>query len=234
MKLKDSKKGKRLIVTAAVYIMTVTTATAQNWRDSLAVLNKQIEQQPQSTDLRLRKAAVNIEMGQWEYAAEEYGRVLQLDRQSLAAHYYRAYCYVHLRQYALAKGDYEAFLQVAPMNMEARLGLAMVNEKLGRKTDALDEYNQLVQMFPDSAVCYAARAAYETTLGQYDVALYDWDEAIKRRPANADYVVTKVELLLAQKRNAEALEELKKALQWGIPRGVLKPWFDKCQTTATR
>lgn len=224
---------KRLVVTVMSCTIAVTAATAQNWRDSLAVLNKQIEQQPQLTDLRLRKAAVNIEMGQWEYAAEEYGRVLQLDRLSLAARYYRAYCYVHLRQYALAKGDYEAFLQVAPMNMEARLGLAMVNEKLGCKTDALDEYNQLVQMFPDSAVCYAARAAYETTLGQYDVALYDWDEAIKRQPANADYVVTKVELLLAQKRNAEALEELKKALQRGIPRGVLNPWFDKCRSASS-
>ena len=66
------------------------------------------------------------------------------------------------------------------------------------------------------------------------MALYDWDEAIKRQPANADYVVTKVELLLTLKRNSEALEELKKALQRGVPRGVLKPWFDKCQAAATR
>ena len=163
--------------------------TPQQWRDSLAVLNKGIEHYPKSTDLRLRKAAVNIQLDQWEYAVEEYGNVLRIDPENLAALYYRAYCNSHLRQYAMAKSDYESFLKLAPMNMEARLGLALVDEKMGRKTDALDQYNQLVQMFPDSAVCYAARASYETTLEQYDAALY---------------VATKADLLTRLGRKDEA------------------------------
>jgi tetratricopeptide (TPR) repeat protein len=101
--------------------------TPQQWRDSLAVLNKGIEHYPKSTDLRLRKAAVNIQLDQWEYAVEEYGNVLRIDPENLAALYYRAYCNSHLRQYAMAKSDYESFLKLAPMNMEARLGLALVD-----------------------------------------------------------------------------------------------------------
>ena len=91
-----------------IAMMIMTIAQAQEWRDSLATLNRLIDNYPQSTDLRLKKAAVNIELGQWEYAVEEYGRVLQLDQQNLAARYYRAYCHLHLREYALAKSDYEA------------------------------------------------------------------------------------------------------------------------------
>ena len=45
--------------------------TAQQWRDSLAVLGRQIEASPHSVELRLRKAAVNLELGQWDYAAAD-------------------------------------------------------------------------------------------------------------------------------------------------------------------
>lgn len=212
-------------------IPSVQGQTPQQWRDSLAVLNRQIDEQPRSTDLRLRKAAVNIELGQWEYAVEEYGNVLRIDPENLAALYYRAYGNTHLRQYQLARNDYQTFLQLSPLHMEARLGLAMVNEKMGRRTDALDQYNQLVEMFRDSAVCYAARAAFEMTINQTETALYDWGEAIRLEPRNADYVVTKVDLLMKLNRWKEAREELEKAPQRGVPRGVLKEWFDKFPKT---
>jgi tetratricopeptide (TPR) repeat protein len=212
---------------------TETDMSSQQWRDSLSSLSRLIERYPRSTDLRLKKAAVNIELGQWDFAVEEYGHVLRLDDKNLAALYYRAYAQVHQRRYTLARNDYESFLRLQPMNMEARLGLAMVNEKLGRKTEALDNYNDLVQMFPDSAVCFAARASYETTLKQYEVALFDWDEAIRCAPQNVDYIVTKISLLLQMKRHADAREEIEKALRRGVPRGVLKEWIDRCRT-ATR
>lgn len=219
-----------LLLTAPSYAQT-----AQQWRDSLSVLNSLIDQQPRSTDLRLRKAAVNIQLGQWDYAADEYSRVLQIDADNLAALYYRAFTYTHQRQYALARADYEHFLRLSPLHLEARLGLATVNEKMGRVREALDGYNQLVEMFPDSALCYAARAAFETSQQQYDVALYDWDAAISRQPSNADYVVTKADLLLRLGRPADARATLEKALRQGVPRGVLREWFDRCRAAqATR
>ena len=227
-----NRKIRNLFAVFAVIAMgaapyALKAQTPQQWRDSLAVLSRLIDEQPRSTDLRLRKAAVNIELGQWEYAVEEYGNVLRIDPENLAALYYRAYGNTHLRQYQLARNDYQTFLQLSPLHMEARLGLAMVNEKMGRRTDALDQYNQLVEMFRDSAVCYAARAAFEMTINQTETALYDWGEAIRLQPRNADYVVTKVDLLMKLNRWKEAREELEKALQRGVPRGVLKEWFDK-------
>ena len=229
-----NRKIRNLFAVFAVIAMgaaphALKAQTPQQWRDSLAVLNRLIDEQPRSTDLRLRKAAVNIELGQWEYAVEEYGNVLRIDPENLAALYYRAYGNTHLRQYQLARNDYQTFLQLSHLHMEARLGLAMVNEKMGRRTDALDQYNQLVEMFRDSAVCYAARAAFEMTINQTETALYDWGEAIRLQPRNADYVVTKVDLLMKLNRWKEAREELEKALQRGVPRGVLKEWIDKCQ-----
>ena len=75
----------RRFAVVVMAIMAMTPVQAQEWRDSLATLNRLIDNNPRSTDLRLKKAAVNIELGQWEYAVEEYGRVLQLDKKNLAA-----------------------------------------------------------------------------------------------------------------------------------------------------
>jgi predicted Zn-dependent protease len=84
-------------------------------------------------------------------------------------------------------------------------------------------------MFPDSALSYAARAGYETELKQYDVALFDWDEAIRLQPANNDFLVSKIDVLLMAKRNKEAMLLLEDAMKRGVPQSVLKPWIDRCR-----
>ena len=201
----------------------------QAWRDSLARLNDSIRLFPHSTDLRLKKAAVNIELEQWEYAVEEYGRVLQIDPKNLAALYYRAYANSTLRHYDLAKTDYEAFLTILPKNFEAQLGLAMVQRKMGHSLEALDEMNRLVQMFPDSVLAYAVRAGYEAELQQYELALYDWDEALKRQPSNTEFSVSKVDVLIAMRRYEEAWQILESLMKSGVPRAALKEWIDKCR-----
>ena len=218
-----------LMITLFLGLGVTTAQTPQQWRDSLSVLNGMIRLSPRSTDLRLKKAAVNIELNQWEYAVEEYGRVLELDAKNLAALYFRAYANVHLRRYDMAKYDYETFLSLQPKHFEAQLGLAMVKRNMGRKTDALDEMNRLVQLFPDSVYAYVARAGFEAELQQYEVALFDWDEAICRKPLNADFVASKVQLLLQLKRYDEAWQELEKAIKRGIPRVALKEWIDQCK-----
>ena len=220
---------KICIAALAVFLSMDTAAqTAQEWRDSLRSLNELIRQYPSSTDLRLRKAAVNIELNQWEYAADEYSRVLEQDSKNLAALYYRAYVNTHLRHYDLAKYDYEQFLSVMPKHFEASVGLAMVKKRMGRKAEALDEMNHIVQLFPDSTLAYVLRAGFEAEIGQVEPALFDWDEAIRREPRNADFVASKLEVLISQKRYDEARDEMKRAFRRGIPRAALKEWMDKC------
>lgn len=200
-----------------------------NWRDSLNTLNQLIAQQPASTDLRLRKAAVNIELNQWEYAIDEYTRVLDMEPANLSALYFRAYANNHERSYDLARRDYEAFLARMPKHFEAQLGLAMVKRNLDRSQEALDDLNTLVQLFPDSAVAYAARAAFEAEHQQYDLALFDWDEALRLQPANTDFLVSKVDVLLAMKRKHEARRLLRQAIAAGTPAAALTEWLERCK-----
>ena len=201
--------------------------TPQEWRDSVSTLIEAINKNPQSTDLRLKKAEANINLGQWEYAVQEYGFVLRIDNRNLAALYFRAFCQTQLHHYDLARADYESFLAIQPDHFEAHLGLAHTLQKLGRKADTFDEFNRIVLLFPDSADAYASRAAYEMEQKLYDVAVFDWDEAISRKPAKVEYAVSKVDALIRQGRRKEARQLLDALVVHGTPRGALKEWYDQ-------
>ncbi len=217
--------GRLLGLSLLICHLSFSSALAQSssaWRDSLSVLNKAITANPQSTDLRLRKAAVNIELQQWDYAIEEYGRVLSIDANSLPALYYRAFAHNHLRHYDMARADYERFLQLLPRHFEARMGLAMTMRRQGKTRDVTDELNRLVQMFPDSAVAYAVRADFEQEQAQYDLALYDWDEALRLANGRQEYQLGKYGVLWAMRRYDEARRLGEQLLEAGVPNATLK------------
>ena len=220
---------KSVLIIVLFWTVCASAQTPKQWRDSVSVLIEQINQHPKNVDLRLKKAEANINLSQYDYAAEEYSKVLKQDERNLAALYFRAYCYTQLRQYSMARADYDAFLAIQPEHLEAHLGLARVLQLLNRRADAVDELNRCVQMFPDSSDAYAARAAYETQLKQYDAALYDWDEALRLRPNDASLTVSKVDILLNLGRIREAREALDKAVKQGTTRAALREWYDKCK-----
>ncbi len=207
--------------------LAISAQTPKQWRDSVSVLIEQINMHPQNIELRLRKAEANINLQQYDYAIDEYSKVLKQDERNLAALYFRAFCHTRLRHYDMARADYDAFLTIQPEHLEARLGLAHILQLLGRRMDAADELNRCVQMFPDSVDAYAARAAFETQLEQYDAALYDWGEALKLKPGDTSLVVSKVDVLIKMKRMSEAREALDKAVKQGVARAALKEWYDK-------
>lgn len=222
-----SSMRKLLLITLFMYGVCVQAQTPREWRDSVSVLIEAINKAPKNIGLRLLKAEANINLQQWDYAVQEYGYVLRLDDQNLAALYFRAFCHTQLRHYDLAKVDYETFLTIKPEHFEAHLGLAHTLQKLGKKTDAFDELNRIVQLFPDSADAYAARAAYEAEQKLYEVAVYDWDEALRIQPGNVEYAISKVDALIRQGRRLEAREQLDAIVRRGTPRGALKQWYDQ-------
>ena len=205
------------------------TLDSQRWRDSLNVLNKEIDSSPWSTDLHLRKAAVNLELKQWQYAVDEYALILKREPNNPAALFYRAYANTHLRRFDLARNDLNDLLAYLPRHFEARLSLAVVLQQLGRKQDALDQLNQTIEIHADSAVAYAARANLERQMKLDDAALYDWQRAEQLSPRDATFVVSHVDLLLVLERREEARRVLDAAVSRGIPRGMLREWYDKCK-----
>ena len=172
-------------------VLTSQAQSTQPLRDSLARATEELAFHPDSTDLRLKKAAWNIQLEQWEYALDEYTRILNRQPDCLAALFYRAYANERLHRYGFARLDYESLLNYVPGNFEALLGLALLNHGI------------------------------EAERGQLELAVYDYGEAIRRAPANPDFIIARIDLLARLGRKGEALEDVERAVRLGIPRAQL-------------
>lgn len=168
-----------MIFTLLVLYLGARAQTQQEWRDSISHFSTLIEQQPNNIELRLRKAAINIELEQWRYALEEYTKVLEIQDNNIAALYYRAYVNQHLARYDQARADYEAILQQVPLDKNTLIGLALTNIADHHKTEAYDGANRLVEMFPDDADVYAVRAEIEEAMDLTEMAIDDMMKAIE-------------------------------------------------------
>lgn len=206
---------------------SVSAQTQKEWRDSLSVLNRQIMSSEYSSDLYLRKAAVNLELEQWDYAIETYSDILKREPGNPAALFYRGYANGKKRRYELAANDYRLFLKVAPENVDGMLALAYICIKQGNTKEAMDNYNRILEIFPDHAVTYASRASLETDGGFLDAALMDWNKAIEYDRKNIGYIVSKADVLIMMNRKDEARRTLDEAVKAGASRGQLQDFYSR-------
>lgn len=198
-------------------------------RDSLKQAMEELSYHPDSVELRLRKAAWNMQLGEWQYAKDEYDWVISHHPDNLAARYYRAYANTQLRRYNFARLDYENVLRVVPGNFDARLGLALLNQKDHHYTEAMDGVNLLVSSYPDSATAWAARAGIEKERDMKELAVYDYGEALLREPDNRDWLLARADLLIALRRYEEARKDLDRLVEIGVARGELREMYRKAK-----
>ena len=228
------------IVTQLLFVASVNAQTQQELRDSLSMINRLIEQHPNAYKLKLRKAALNIEFGEWEYALDEYNKVLEIVPDNPTALYYRGYVYQHLRRFADARRDYERLLLIDPQNEHALMGLILTNLEDNHITEAFDGANRMVEMFPSSAQAYAVRAEVERHENMMSPALEDIRKAIeiedvevqKKYPVTVDdditaYQLTAFELYMQQKDHKAARGCLDYLIKNGVPRAYLNSYYTR-------
>lgn len=194
-------------------------------RDSLSKATEQLAYHPDSIDLRLKKAAWNIQLQQWQYAKDDLDKVLFLNNTNIAGLFYRAYVNEQLRRYNFARLDYQNLLVLVPGNFQAQLGLALLNQKDKHYTEAYDGINGLIEQYPDSAMAYAARGGMEKEKQQLELAEYDYAKAMQLDAQNADYVINHLDLLILLGRKSEAYVDIDRLLKMGYKSGQLQEFY---------
>ncbi len=217
----------RNILGMAFWVMPIFGYSQSNsaLRDSLAKATDVLAYAPDSIDLRLRKAAWNIQLEQWQYAKDDLDKVLFLNNTNIAGLFYRAYVNEQLKRYNFARLDYQNLLVLVPGNFQAQLGLALLNQKDKHFTEAYDGINSLIEQYPDSAIAYAARGGMEKEKGQLEIAEYDYAKAMLLDSVNIDYAVNHVDLLITLGRTDEAYDDLRRLQALGIKSGQLQNFY---------
>lgn len=219
---------KQFIVIFFVLAFSFQIAEAQGGkalRDSLAQATETLAYKPDSIDLRLKKVAWNIQLEQWNYAKDDLDKVLFLDKTNIAGLFFRAFVNEKLNRYNFARLDYQNLLMLVPGNFQAQLGLSLLNEKDKHYTEAYDGINNLIEQYPDSAVAYAARGGIEKERGLLELADYDFLQAINRDYSNRDYWLNRIDVLIALKREHEALDCINHLSKLGVSSGELRDFY---------
>jgi Tfp pilus assembly protein PilF len=221
----------RKIITAIALLCCVCAQaqTPQQLRDSLSKVSQRLSFKPDSIDLRLKKASLNVQLEQWDYALDEYDYVLDHEPDNIAALFYRAFVNEKKGRYNFARLDYQNLLKRVPGNFEGQLGLALLNQKDSHLTDAYDMINNLVNQYPDSAVAYAARAGIEEERGLLSLSEYDYGEAIKRDTKNTDYIISRANIRIKMNNSEQAKDDLDSAVRLGVPKSSLITLYNKCK-----
>ncbi len=198
-------------------------------RDSLAQATEVLAYHPDSVDLRLKKAAWNIQLKQWEYAKDDLDKVLFLDKVNVAGLFYRAYVNERMHRYNFARLDYQNLLTLVPGNFEAQLGLALLNQKDKHYTEAYDGINGLVEQYPNRAEGYAARAGIEKERGMLELAEMDFTEAIKRDSTNTDYWLNRVDIRITLGKYSDARADMEQLRKMGVHPNAMRHLYERME-----
>ncbi len=60
-------------------------------------------------------------------------------------------------------------------------------------------------------------------------AEYDYSEAIRRDPHNADYLLSRADIRIRLKEFGKARQDLDAITRLGTPKPALKEWYDRCK-----
>lgn len=223
------KKKLLWLFLAAVPALCSQAQGSMTLRDSLSMYIREVESHPESVQLRLAKARINMRLEQWRYAQEECTAILKLDNNNAEALYFRAYSYERQGRFEFAAADYERVCALVPGSMNALMGLAITRNKQGRKTDAMSTMNQLVSLYADSAIVYVARGNMEMEQDLLDTAEFDFATATRLAPNNTDYLLLHAESLIRLGRKRDALAMLRRMEELGIPAASMAEYFRRCR-----
>ena len=119
-----------MLLSGGLSELSLHAQTTSALRDSLKKAVELLEYHPQDVDLRLRKAAWNLLLEQWQYAKDEYDLILKNHPDNIAGLYYRGYANQKLGRHNFARLDYENLLKIVPGHFSGLLGLAYQSSPL--------------------------------------------------------------------------------------------------------
>jgi serine/threonine protein kinase/Tfp pilus assembly protein PilF len=104
-----------------------------------------------------------------------------------------------------------------PQNVWTWYGLGNCYDRLGRPAQAAECYSACVALNPTFHGWYFRRGLAHLEQGQHPLAGADFDQAIRLRPGHGEAYVNRAVARLNDNHGAEAVEDLTRALELGVP-----------------
>jgi eukaryotic-like serine/threonine-protein kinase len=163
--------------------------------------------------------------GKMERAAVELERAVVLQPQGFWPNFYQGVCAYHRERYTEAEAALRVCVALTPDSAECYYNHGLAENALGRRDRARADYDQALQLDAGLGAAWLNRGVLDYQEKQLDKALEDFWQALA---CGADPAVVHYNLALthhARGADAEALDEVQKALRWRADHAGAKELF---------
>jgi len=144
------------------------------------------ESPPTSASDYHHRAAIYLNMGEYEKALLEFGKALELDPAYAPAYYDRGLAHAQTQQYAEALADFSRVIELNPQHADAYYNRGLVYARQNAFAEALADYDQALALHPADPLIYNSRGNVHYNTKDYAKAIADYDQAIQLDATYAD------------------------------------------------
>jgi tetratricopeptide (TPR) repeat protein/tRNA A-37 threonylcarbamoyl transferase component Bud32 len=154
------------------------------------------------------RGTVHLRLEEFELAVADFTAALARNSHYPDAHANRGLAYVRLGKTDAALDDFTQAIALDPDYASAYTERAEIYRKRKQYAEAVRDYTRLLELSADKAPLYEKRAAAYRALNQTDEAIEDYGRLLALDQKNLQTRATRVDLLLARGRYAEARDDL--------------------------
>ena len=172
-----------MLLFAAVFAVTAARAqTQQQWRDSLRVVNGLIELHPDSVGLQLDKAAVCLQLHEWEdaKARSDYADFLRMAPDNMEARFGLAYTYSRMGRSQEALDELNNLVEMYPDSSVVYAARAELEKDMKLYDTALYDFDEALKRDPGNRDYTVSKVEILILLDRRGEAKAALDEAVKR------------------------------------------------------
>ena len=153
------------------------------------------------------------EVGEFDFAIDDFDRVLRLDRDNVRALTLRAAAWAKKDDYAKSIDDFTSAIRLAPGDATLLLARSSVYAAEGEHRKALADRDQAVRLRPDWPEALVARGGSYHELGMHEQGLADRTEAIRLAPGMAEAWCARGSAYFLLGKFENAVQDLKEAVR---------------------
>lgn len=186
----------------------------ERYQDTLAELNRTIEQNTEDTKAIAQRGETYRQMERFEDALADFSRSIELNPNYAWAIAHRGETYYLMKRYEEALDDFNRAIELNPDYIWAIAHRGVTYERIERFEEALTDLNHAIELNPTYAWAIAYRCRTYEMMRRYEEALVNFDQAIALDPTIMKESLTERGLMLSfLGRYAEAMEDYERALK---------------------
>jgi len=171
------------------------------------------EEDCKTAEVCFKKGKEKFENKDYRGAIEDFSKVIEIDPNSAASHYFRAASKSNLEDYSGAEEDYTKTISTISDNPDIFWERGNVRFELNKFDYAIEDFSKVIELDPKNDKAFYKRGLAKKELEDYNGALEDFSKAIEINPEDDVFFRERGNTKIELKDYNGALEDFNKAIE---------------------